>query len=171
MTGSASPYGLRRTMDTSEMIKQIVYVSRATPELARQDVDQILDTARERNRSLDISGFLLFNGNRFVQLLEGPPGNVSSLYGMIEKDPRHQDTQILLEHFAPSRLLSSWAMAYAYLNGPDKGVFGGTLDRSSVREMASILRTGDSVLRQSIADTLLHLAGIDRYARKSFFAA
>jgi len=50
-------------------------------------------------------------------------------------------------------------------------VFGGTLDRSSVREMASILKSGNSVLRQSIADTLLHLAGVDKYARRSFFAA
>jgi len=158
-------------MDAPDVIKQIVYVSRATRDLTRQDVDRILETARERNHSLDISGFLLFNGGTFVQLLEGPPGNVSSLYGAIEKDPRHQDTHILLEHFAPSRLLSSWAMAYAYLDGPDKGVFGGTLDRSSVREMASILKSGNSVLRQSIADTLLHLAGVDKYARRSFFAA
>lgn len=158
-------------MDTPEIIKQMVYVSKARPGLATADVEQILDIARQKNHALDITGFLLFNGKTFVQLLEGPPENVTRLYGQIEPDDRHKQTRILLEHRATSRLLSSWAMAYSYTEGPDAGIFGGTMDRSSVREMATILKTGDSVLRDSIANSLLHLAGLDKYNTQSFFAA
>jgi hypothetical protein len=158
-------------MDTPDVIKQMVYLSKARPGLARGDVEQILEIAREKNQALDITGFLLFNGKTFVQLLEGPPENVTRLYGQIEHDNRHTQTRILLEHRTTSRLLSSWSMAYSYTEGPDSGIFGGTMDRTSVREMATILKTGDSVLRESIANTLLHLAGLDKYNAQSFFAA
>lgn len=170
-TGKPEPNGRRSKMDTPEVIKQIVYISRAAKNLKPQDVEDILEVAREKNHQLDITGFLLFNGKSFVQLLEGPPENVTRLYGQIEEDPRHERSQIILEHMSTSRLLSNWSMAYSYLDGSEAGVFGGTLDRASVREMASILRTGDSVLRESIAETLLHLAGLNKYSKKSFFAA
>ena len=170
-SGKPEPNGRRDEMDTPEVIKQIVYISHGSKNLDPQDVEDILEIARAKNHQLDITGFLLFNGKSFVQLLEGPPENVTRLYGQIEADPRHERSQIILEHMSTSRLLSNWSMAYSYLDGPDSGVFGGTLDRAAVREMASILRTGDSVLRESIADTLLHLAGLNKYSKKSFFAA
>jgi len=170
MTGQPLPNGYRNKMDTPK-IKQIVYISKATTGLERKDVEDILESARDKNQGLDITGFLLFNGKSFVQLLEGAPEDVSNLYGQIERDPRHEGTVIILEHQVESRLLSSWAMAYSYLEGPDAGIFGGTLDQGSVREMASILHSGDSALRETIADTLLHLAGLEKYSKKSFFAA
>lgn len=158
-------------MEKTPIIKQMVYISKARPGLKASDVEAILESARGKNQGLDITGFLLFNGKTFVQLLEGPPENVTRLYGQIERDERHSGTQVLLEHRTASRLLSSWAMAYSYMEGPDAGLFGGTMARASVREMATILQTGDSVLRRSIANSLLHLAGLDSHNSKNFFAA
>ncbi len=78
MTGQPLPNGYRNKMDTPK-IKQIVYISKATTGLERKDVEDILESARDKNQGLDITGFLLFNGKSFVQLLEGAPEDVSNL--------------------------------------------------------------------------------------------
>jgi len=78
MTGQPLPNGYRNKMDTPK-IKQIVYISKATSGLERKDVEDILESARDKNQGLDITSFLLFNGKSFVQLLEGAPEDVSNL--------------------------------------------------------------------------------------------
>jgi len=78
MTGQPLPNGYRNKMDTPK-IKQIVYISKATTGLERKDVEDILESARDKNQGLDITSFLLFNGKSFVQLLEGAPEDVSNL--------------------------------------------------------------------------------------------
>jgi len=78
MTGQPLPNGYRNKMDTPK-IKQIVYIFKAITGLERKDVEDILESARDKNQGLDITGFLLFNGKSFVQLLEGAPEDVSNL--------------------------------------------------------------------------------------------
>lgn len=156
-------------MAEEQKIKQILYTSRARNSPVDGDLQDILNTARENNQQMDITGFLLFDGRTFVQLLEGDEENLSHLYTRITKDQRHVDPHVIVERVSSTRLLSNWSMAYAYLNDDEEGVFGGTVTREKVWELAAILRTEKTDVRSKIADTLVYLAGNDEYRNKTLF--
>ena len=60
--------------------------------------------ARERNRSVGITGMLLCDGGRFLQTIEGPPDAIDQVWQSIRRDPRHGDIEILSQHIVPARL-------------------------------------------------------------------
>lgn len=73
----------------------------------------ILETSRKNNAAVDITGALLFNGEAFAQVLEGPRDAVDVAFAKIRFDERHSDVVILEEAFHPERHFSNWSMAYA----------------------------------------------------------
>lgn len=81
-------------------------VATATPRLS--DIDLLASKARARNRSLDVTGMLLFEKGRFLQTLEGPPMAVAQLWSSIRRDPRHNHIEVMSEHLSASRLFSDW---------------------------------------------------------------
>jgi len=71
------------------MLVRLLYASRvkdATPEA----IDKILSQSRSHNPSTGITGILCYGGGIFLQAIEGGRGPVNELYGMIQKDPRHE---------------------------------------------------------------------------------
>ncbi|WP_157270829.1 BLUF domain-containing protein [Azohydromonas aeria] len=77
-------------------ICRFLYASRLAPGQPATVVGALLTQARERNRQLGLSGALLFDGEHFLQLLEGPAEVVDALARRIEADPRHTEVQVLL---------------------------------------------------------------------------
>lgn len=81
----------------------LLYRSRARPGLLASGLNDIIDTARTRNRQLDITGLLLHGRmdalpsvpGEFVQWIEGPEESVVTLFDAIERDPRHTDIEVL----------------------------------------------------------------------------
>ncbi|MEL7487882.1 MAG: BLUF domain-containing protein, partial [Pseudomonadota bacterium] len=65
-------------------MKQILYASLAAAELGLDDLENILATARRRNKKDDITGLLLFGGGRFFQVIEGPTLSIDRLYSDIK---------------------------------------------------------------------------------------
>ena len=51
------------------MIKQLIYVSLPAKQLSENDIDKILVAARAKNLERRITGFLLFDGSMFMQLI------------------------------------------------------------------------------------------------------
>lgn len=76
-------------------------------------VAEIAKFSRVFNQAHDITGVLIFDGQRFVQYIEGPQEHVIALANKIALDARHT-------HFTPlhqaqgitQRLFPHWAMAY-----------------------------------------------------------
>lgn len=88
---------------------RFLYTSRLAPGQPATVVGALLTLARERNRQLGLSGALLFDGEHFLQLLEGPADVVDALARRIEADPRHTDVQVLLHGAdAHSPLFQRW---------------------------------------------------------------
>ena len=98
------------------MISQIVYVSVATKDLEKQEIHQILETARSKNQIKNITGFLLFNGAMFLQMLEGDCRKVNDLFTTLNKDPRHNKIQKIYEGQAETNIFSNWSMAFSKIN-------------------------------------------------------
>lgn len=90
----------------------IVYHSVATPGQSSLDLDELLTTSRVRNRAESITGMLLAENGRFVQLLEGPEDAVRALMDRIAADPRHEHVRLLEEEVVPTRRFPDWAMAH-----------------------------------------------------------
>lgn len=95
-------------------IQRFLYISRLAPTTPNSAVGLILRQARERNRAHGIGGALVFDGERFCQLLEGPPDSVDPLAASIERDPRHGSFHVLhnMTGTAP-RLMPQMQTGYA----------------------------------------------------------
>lgn len=92
-------------------LKQLAYLSRATRELSRDDLRQLLRQARRRNRDLDVTGLLLVDPPIFLQILEGPPDSVDAVFASIREDPRHTDVDVLYSNDrCPEREFARWRM-------------------------------------------------------------
>ena len=95
-------------------LRRFLYVSALAPTVPSTVVGQILRQSRERNHRLKLSGALLFDGERFCQLLEGDPDTTQTLMQRIERDTRHCHVQLLLATLGPApRMMTQWRCGYA----------------------------------------------------------
>ena len=153
-----------------QVIKQLIYVSRPAKKLSENDIDKILVAARGKNLERRITGFLLFDGRMFMQLIEGPPREVDDLFEGLLGDTRHQKVQKIYDGAATGRLFSNFSMAFAHLGGEADFDFGGSLSRHDARQLAQTLRANPTKIRNVIADSLLDLLGDREDANHSVFA-
>lgn len=96
-----------------EELHHILYLSRLAPGFDFSVVKDIVQTARANNVPRGITGALLFDGERFCQLLEGPAAQVEPLMALIATDPRH--VAIAMLHAGAhggSRVLPWWRSGY-----------------------------------------------------------
>jgi Sensors of blue-light using FAD len=100
-------------MQTGDTPFQLLYVSQLAPGYDFSVVRAIAKVAREKNSQHDISGALLFDGERFAQLLEGAEADVRAIMTSIEGDTRHADLVVLSAlEMGPRRLLPRWVSGY-----------------------------------------------------------
>ena len=76
------------------------------------DLQELLEKARDNNGIQGISGALVYTDGMFLQILEGDRTKVQALMARIEKDVRHENVTILREGEIASAKFSSWKMAY-----------------------------------------------------------
>lgn len=103
---------------------QLVYISTAVPGLTPADVDAILAASRRNNRRDGISGLLVHDGKRFLQVLEGTAPLVNAAFIRIKADSRHRAAVMLSARDVDGRQFGEWDMA-CQIVAPARG--GGTL--------------------------------------------
>ena len=91
---------------------QLCYISTARPTVTAAEVDQILAVSRVNNQRVGVTGMMLFNGKRFLQLLEGEREAVNATYDRIKRDPRHYALVKLSERGIDDREFGRWDMAF-----------------------------------------------------------
>lgn len=77
--------------------------------------NDIVTTARRHNALNGITGFLMFDRERFHQILEGEAGAVDSLYAAIERDLRHTNVTLLSRVPIDKPGFPDWSMG-SFLN-------------------------------------------------------
>jgi len=90
-----------------------VYRSSVRPGLTDAEIPSILDASRRHNRTLGLSGMLLFGRGRFLQVLEGPGPAVERTYRRILSDARHRDVVLVYDGANEPRRFTEWALGYA----------------------------------------------------------
>lgn len=100
--------------DDDAPLATLIYRSCAAVAFGATELGQLLEHARIRNRSLSITGMLVYDKGQFFQWLEGPAMAVNKLWRAIQNDPRHRDVRLLGQHSIPVRLFGDWEMRLAY---------------------------------------------------------
>ena len=100
------------TNDSSGDLVQIVYASAALVPFSDQDLESLLERARENNASLDVTGVLLFKDETFFQVLEGDEAVVAALFNKIECDDRHGNVLLLAKRPIDQRNFGQWNMGF-----------------------------------------------------------
>lgn len=91
---------------------RLIYVSSASWVMKDEDLTAILAVSRRKNRALAVTGMLLHLEHSFLQVLEGPEAPVRSIFTSIQRDARHHDVRVLVEHEVEERFFADWTMGF-----------------------------------------------------------
>lgn len=92
-------------------LTRLVYYSRPVA-LGDADIDDILTRSYANNYLKNVTGALFFNGEWFVQVLEGGRQTLSDLFVRISADPRHRAVCLLDVSAITERVFADWDMRY-----------------------------------------------------------
>jgi hypothetical protein len=95
------------------MLTRLIYASEASEPLQASGIEDMLRTARAKNRLRDITGLLMFDHRHFLQVLEGDRQQLSDLYTSLVRDPRHRHLLILQCVPIDERQFADWSMGFA----------------------------------------------------------
>lgn len=96
----------------------LAYISEARPGLMLKDLKQILRRSREKNHRHAVTGYLVFDGTYFAQILEADDTVLDLLLPTIVADDRHEDLRLLLCEPIIERNFDGWCMGCANLAAP-----------------------------------------------------
>ena len=96
-------------------LQELVYTSVPDIHAEPDDVKDILDSSERNNKAYEITGLLLYDGERYIQILEGAPEKVDMMFKTISADKRHVDVELLHKGPVLGRSFQNWRMAYEAL--------------------------------------------------------
>lgn len=146
----------------SNTLYRLVYVSQneinADKDTIQREIHSILHAARDRNKTSDVTGALMFNQGSFAQILEGQHDHIQETFERIQCDSRHSHVVVLSFEPVSQRQFPNWSMAYL---GENSG---------AVRDFEKIsLKSGydpDRLSGDEIFDLLAkHLVKEERYSQ------
>lgn len=95
------------------MLMRLIYCS-ARDNSVRLDLQNLLSKAVANNQELGVTGLLWYDGNNFVQALEGHRRAVNEVYSKnIAGDPRHHSLVLISCEDIEQRLFPNWSMGLA----------------------------------------------------------
>ena len=100
------------------LVHSLMYTCKASSDLSKEDIHNILATARRKNPEMGITGVLFYRHGHFLQLLEGEESCVHKLLDAIKNDPRQKDLEVL-DECKHVRLFSDWSMDFQLLDPPE----------------------------------------------------
>jgi hypothetical protein len=118
-------------------MRQIVYFSTASERQDISDVAAILAVSRIANFRDGITGLLVAGGNRYLQVIEGPPPAIAGLLRRLRADQRHLAMTVLVDRRLKVPQFEGWSMA--------------CVEAAAVPEFATLRDLADT-MRESVAD-------------------
>ena len=90
-------------------MKAVLYLSKANQEFDKESLKALELQSAENNRKLGLSGYLYFDGSKFLQYLEGEEENLMPLLKKIRQDSRHEFL-CETEEEIPAKRFPEWNM-------------------------------------------------------------
>jgi len=131
---------------------QLAYISTFGLSVGASDIAAILEKARTHNRRDELTGILIADGTRFLQVLEGDRTKVDATFSRISADRRHFAIYQLIGRDVENRSFGEWDMAYREVHNPS--------DADDLARQAEIMATNlsDPIIR----DRLRYFLRLDR---------
>jgi len=98
-------------------IFRLTYLSNPVTPFTDADFDDIEIKSILANNARDVTGLLIMNENRILQILEGREDAVGALYAKIEADSRHTVTKMVSAVEDEERMLLTWSMVVRRVTG------------------------------------------------------
>jgi len=98
---------------------EVIYHSVAAEGLTEETILDLVTKAQAFNKTMGITGCLLYYKKEFVQALEGDESSVNTLLSKIKQDPRHNEIHVLFKGKCEKRSYANWNMAYDALSNSD----------------------------------------------------
>ena len=91
---------------------ELTYVSEPAQEMSFLGLMRLLYHSYLRNTSMGITGALIFENNRFGQVIEGPRTQIEDLWEKIQKDTRHKNIRLIESKSIEHRSFNKWTMIF-----------------------------------------------------------
>ncbi|HEX9946747.1 MAG TPA: BLUF domain-containing protein [Allosphingosinicella sp.] len=128
-------------------LKTLTYTSRARLDLRDEDLIDIHQTARHLNALDGVTGLLLFDGSRFLQIIEGGEAAVDNLVERLRMDSRHSAFEVRDERYVDRRSFGDWSMEFVRVS---------TGYRAAREEVATIL---PDAMAAPVRELVMRMAG------------
>ena len=139
-------------LEHAEPLNVLAYRSVAVAPPTESELQTLVSTSQDRNRSLGLTGVLLYDNGTFFQWLEGPEDGLSRVWSSIQRDPRHRDVTLLRDEPISDRIFEGWALKFA--KGSRVRVEAAIAALDSSERLVSVLGRPESVLNRSLHDVL-----------------
>jgi hypothetical protein len=93
-------------------MRQILYVSTESNKTTKEFLKKLIDKSIENNRTLNVTGMLLYHKGTFLQILEGDPDDIENLYSKIKRNEHHKSMNMVYNVPIVERTFSNWAMGF-----------------------------------------------------------
>lgn len=90
-------------------LARLVYYSQRNPSESL-GIDKLIETCQRNNGRMNVSGLLHYNGDHFLQVLEGGRVEVSAFYHRIARDTRHSNIISMGCYDVRERMFPRWSM-------------------------------------------------------------
>lgn len=97
------------------MLRRIIYLSTASPDVSDDDIKWLFEKARKNNARDAISGLSVYHKKTFIQVLEGPSDKLSACFERIQQNPMHHSVTVVNDTQVEERVFEEWSMAYRTL--------------------------------------------------------
>lgn len=104
----------KKTTEQKKQYKQLIYVSKSDSKLSINELSKIFEEATRRNKIASITGFIVYNKEYFMQVIEGCEDKINNLYEVIAQDSRHTNLLLLGTRDNDIRDFEDWNLGYIY---------------------------------------------------------
>ncbi|WP_400072648.1 BLUF domain-containing protein [Zobellia russellii] len=100
----------------------LVYTSIANADFGPQEIQEMVEKAKEFNKQNNITGCLLYFKERFIQYIEGDETTIRELFERIKLDDRHTGVTYLSGNKIHNREFNDWLMAFEHLKSENSNL-------------------------------------------------
>jgi len=91
---------------------ELTYVSEPAQNMSFLGLMRLLYHSYANNQASGITGALIYENNKFGQVIEGPEEAINTLWQKIQKDDRHKNVHLILSKPISERSFKKWTMIF-----------------------------------------------------------
>ena len=132
----------------------IVYFSSSISLFQEADLVSLLQQSQHDNALAGISGILLINQGRIVQVLEGKQEIIEALYKRIEQDRRHTDVIKVVDVPIEERSFAGWSMGCGKMTSHQLKIIKTIVDLGRVDWLLTVMAEESGLTEPELSQTL-----------------